>query len=340
MAAQAAMEGRYLGGRPPYGYELVHLGPHPNPAKAADGRRLHGLALFAATATVVARIFSEFLAGRGLFAIAEGLTRDGIACPSAADPARNQHRSGVAWSKSAIRAILTNPRYTGRQVWNRQRKREVLLDVDDVALGHVTQMSWNPTNVWVFSEQQVHPAIVDEDTFTQAQQLLAARGRGPIQHTPHRVRRPYQLRGVIFCGYCQRRMQGEWNHDAPYYRCRFPQEYALANRIAHPRNVYLREDAVLPALDNWLVQVFAPDRISNLIDDLDAAQQPTVDPTAEQAREAIAECDRKLARHRAALEALDQPEATRRSSPAGSAKSKPNGPKPGPNSVTPPAVPG
>lgn len=41
----------------------------------------------------------------------------------------------VAWSKGAIRAILRNPRYTGYQVWNRQRKQEVLVDVDNVALG-------------------------------------------------------------------------------------------------------------------------------------------------------------------------------------------------------------
>jgi hypothetical protein len=56
-----------------------------------------------------------------IFAIAEQLTRDGIPCPSAHDRARNQHRCGLAWSKSAVRAILANPRYTGRQVWNRQR---------------------------------------------------------------------------------------------------------------------------------------------------------------------------------------------------------------------------
>jgi site-specific DNA recombinase len=35
---------------------------------------------------------------------------------------------------------LANPRYTGRQVWNKQRKDEVLIDVDDVALGHQTRM--------------------------------------------------------------------------------------------------------------------------------------------------------------------------------------------------------
>jgi hypothetical protein len=56
--------------------------------------------------------------------------RDGIPSPSAHDRERNSHRSGIAWSKSAIRAILNNPRYTGRQVWNRQRKDEVLIDVN------------------------------------------------------------------------------------------------------------------------------------------------------------------------------------------------------------------
>jgi hypothetical protein len=45
MATHAQMEGRYLGGRPPYGYKLIDVGPHSNPAKAADGKRMHALAL-------------------------------------------------------------------------------------------------------------------------------------------------------------------------------------------------------------------------------------------------------------------------------------------------------
>ncbi len=60
MAAQAQIEGRFLGGRPPYGYRLIDAGPHPNPAKAADGKRLHALAIDETAAAVVRRIFAEF----------------------------------------------------------------------------------------------------------------------------------------------------------------------------------------------------------------------------------------------------------------------------------------
>ena len=34
MASQAKIEGRFLGGRPPYGYRIVDAGPHPNPRHA------------------------------------------------------------------------------------------------------------------------------------------------------------------------------------------------------------------------------------------------------------------------------------------------------------------
>lgn len=115
------------------------------------------------------RIVTEFLAGRGLYAIAEGLTADGIPSPSAYDPDRNRHRSGIAWSKSAIRAILTNPRYTGRQVWNRQRKDEVLIDVDDVVLGHETKLRWNDTGQWLWSQHQAHEPLIDTTAFEQTQ---------------------------------------------------------------------------------------------------------------------------------------------------------------------------
>jgi DNA invertase Pin-like site-specific DNA recombinase len=309
MEAQARIEGRFLGGRPPYGYLLVDAGPHPNPAKAADGKRMHRLDIDPEAAPVVRRIFALFIGGYGIYAIAEALTRDGIPCPSAHDPGRNQHRCGVAWNKFAVRAILANPRYTGHQVWNKQRKDEVLLDVDDVALGHVTKLRWNETGKWVWSEQIVHPPIIDRETFDQVQAMLSGRATDHAEHKPHRARRPYALRGCLWCGICDRRMQSHWANSAPYYRCRFPAEYALANRIEHPLNVCLREDAILGQIDGWLACEFAPPRLSQTIHDLAAAQaaQTTSDVNREHTAQKIAGCDRKLAQYRAALDAGASP---------------------------------
>ncbi|MGH3394761.1 MAG: recombinase family protein [Streptosporangiaceae bacterium] len=310
MAAQAQLEGRFLGGRPPYGYKLIDVGPHPNPAKAADGKRLHALAIDEPAAAVVERIFAMFIAGCGIYAIAEALTRDGIPCPSAHDPDRNQHRCGVAWSKYAVRAILTNPRYTGRQVWNRQRKDEVLLDVHDVALGHTTKMRWNDNEKWIYSDQVVHPPIIDEEAFKQAQDILAARRHAPRRdHKPHRSKHAYALRGVLVCGLCDRKMQGHWANQAPYYRCRFPNEYALANQVHHPLNVTLRQDVVLPPLDEWLAGKFGPRYLDGTIDELAAvAIRPDLPDDDHDERQAkIAECDRKLASYRATLDAGADP---------------------------------
>jgi DNA invertase Pin-like site-specific DNA recombinase len=310
MAAQAQIEGRFLGGRPPYGYLIADAGPHPNPAKAADGKRMHKLDLDPGTAHVVRRIFAEFLSGRGIFAIAEGLTRDGIPSPSAHDPERNTHRSGIAWSKSAVRAIVTNPRYTGYQVWNRQRTDEVLLDVENVALGHTAKMRWNPADKWVFSEQPAHPAITGKEDFELAQATLAGRG-SKSQHKQHRRSRTYPLRGVLLCGLCGRRMGAKWNNDQAYYLCRYPAEYALANKVDHPRNVYLREADVLGHVDGWLAELFGPAGIDATLNQLAGQAAQLHDPAAlaraEAARARIAGYDAEISQYRASLKAGADP---------------------------------
>lgn len=81
MAAQARIEGRYLGGRPSYGYQLADAGPHPHPGKAAHGKRLHRLEPDPGAAPVVQRIFSSYLSGADVFAITQQLTFDDIAQP-------------------------------------------------------------------------------------------------------------------------------------------------------------------------------------------------------------------------------------------------------------------
>ncbi len=274
MAAQAKDEGRFLGGRPPYGYLIADAGPHPNPAKAADGKRLHKLDLDPEAAPVVQRIFAEFIAGHGFYAIAEGLTRDGIPSPSAHDPARNRHRCGIAWNKFAVRAILVNPRYTGHQVWNKQRKDEVLIDVEDVALGHTTKLRWNDSGKWIWSEKIVHPPIIDRDDLRPGaghdQPGAPARPPSTSRTAPSTRTRCAAASGAESAsGGC--RATGPTT--APYYRCRFPAEYALANHVEHPLNVNLREDAVIGQVDGWLAREFAPHRLAETIRDLAAAQQ-------------------------------------------------------------------
>ncbi|MFD0576062.1 recombinase family protein [Dactylosporangium darangshiense] len=159
------------------------------------------------------RIFAMFITGYGLYVIAEQFARDGIPCPSAYDRVRNRHRSGIAWSKSAVRTILKNPRYTGFQVWNKQRTDEILLDVDDVAMGHTSVMRWNDRDRWVQSDVPGHPAIIDRDIFDQAQAILARRGDrlgGPRQQ--YRSRHPYLFKGAVYCAVCERKMQGQHSH--------------------------------------------------------------------------------------------------------------------------------
>ncbi|MGH3260202.1 MAG: recombinase family protein [Streptosporangiaceae bacterium] len=128
MAAQTREQGRYLGGRPPYGYRLADAGPHPNKAHAAWGRRAHRLEPDPVTAPVVAWMFGQRLAGHSIARITRALNDAAIPCPSAADPGRNPHRSGAAWTLGTVASILANPRYTGRQVWNRQRTDSDLVD--------------------------------------------------------------------------------------------------------------------------------------------------------------------------------------------------------------------
>lgn len=128
MSALVRADGRYAGGRPPYGYRLVDAGRHPHPGRAAEGARAHRLEPDPVSAPMVRRIFRDYLAGEGLGRIANQLNAEQVPWPSAADPERNRHRHALGWRKSAIRAILTNPRYTGYEVWNRSSGQEELFD--------------------------------------------------------------------------------------------------------------------------------------------------------------------------------------------------------------------
>jgi site-specific DNA recombinase len=249
MAVQTREQGRYLGGRPPYGYRLTDAGPHPNKAHAAWGRRAHRLEPDPDTEHVVRWMFAQRLAGHSTARIARALNDAGIPCPSAADPARNPHRSGAAWTVRSVASILSNPRYTGRQVWNRQRTDLQLACPDDISLGHRQVQRWSLPDGWVISARSAHPALVSEDEFIAAQDVKAARGPAAgsgCMAAPDDRR--YLLAGLLVCGTCGRRMESSWSNGKAAYRCRHGHTSAAVPDPAHPRNAYIREDRVLPHL--------------------------------------------------------------------------------------------
>ena len=235
MAAQTREQGRYLGGRPPYGYRLADAGPHPNKAHAAWGRRAHRLEPDPQTAPQVAWIFAQRLAGHSMARIARALNDAAVPCPSAADPERNPHRSGKAWTLHTVRAILGNPRYTGRQVWNRQRTDADLVDPANTGLGHRPVQRWNLPEGWVISARPAHPAIVTEADFIAAQDLVAR--RGPDSPADHH----YLLAGLLRCGTCGRLLESCWSNgkrrlpvpSRPHHR-HPPRPRPAAERL-HPR---------------------------------------------------------------------------------------------------------
>ena len=154
MATQTLEQGRYLGGRPPYGYRLADAGPHPNKAHAAWGRRAHRLEPDPETAPVVTWMFAQRLAGHSAARITRALNDAGVPCPSAADPGRNPHRTGAGWTLRTVAAILAQPALHGPAgVEPAARPTSVLVDPADTSLGHRQVQRWNLPEGWVISKQ-------------------------------------------------------------------------------------------------------------------------------------------------------------------------------------------
>jgi hypothetical protein len=134
-----------------------------------------------------------------------------------------------------VATILANPRYTGRQVWNRQR-----IDHDSAANGGKRAgQRWNQPGDWVVSKAIAHPALVSEGDFIAAQAVNAT------PTAADGVTRRYALVGLVVCRVCGRRMDSHWVHGRPGYRCRHGHTSAKPNAGGRPKTLYLRQDRIL-----------------------------------------------------------------------------------------------
>jgi site-specific DNA recombinase len=182
-------------------------------------------------------IFARRLEGYSIAGIARMLNEIGVPCPSAVDRERNPHRRGEAWHLRTVAAILANPRYTGRQVWNRQQTNR--RPTDDVLPGVAGVRKLAPSQTWAISDKPAHEALVSEHDFIAAQNVSA-------QNQPtDGSSRTYLLVGLLRCGTCGRSMQSQLSHGNPAYRCRHGHTSAHLVAMRQARNLYLREDVIL-----------------------------------------------------------------------------------------------
>ncbi len=162
---ESASRGFYVGSRTPYGFRRV---------KVKDGgKERPKLEPLPHQASVVERIFRDFLAGMGIKDIAQALNREGITAPK-----------GKRWGKTTVYRILVNEVYTGTLLWNRHSQDLPPVRVD---------------NAW--------QALVEKQTFTRVQALL--KERAPAKMHPRRVASRYLLSGLARCGHCGKALVGQ-----------------------------------------------------------------------------------------------------------------------------------
>jgi hypothetical protein len=210
------------------------------------------------------------------------------------------------WAKSTIRAILKNPTYTGRLVWNR--------------LDFATQREAGGTarlraqEEWVVSEVEHLPLVSDElfaaaqARFRQRSRATGARGNGQAA---------YLLTGMVRCaaGHQPLAMYGRKRKDHTYMTCDYGRTYGkvAADQIdGHGQWLSVREDALVPLVEAFFAErIFGPMRLEKLARQLQAHQRETArqtDGAQRQLRDQIAELDERIGRLIEALERGMEPD--------------------------------
>ena len=171
-------EGRMAGGAC-YGFRLDRRSD-------PSGRRYTVAVVHEEEARIVQRIFTEYLGGRGLKAIARALNRDGVLSPSAG------RRGSGSWAPSCIRSMLQNPRYRGVYVHGRIKKLR--------RASSVQRVSADPTEVLMVEIPEWR--IVEDDVWFAVQERFVKQAPADRPSSRRQPRAKYPLTGIARCGEC------------------------------------------------------------------------------------------------------------------------------------------
>lgn len=292
-------------GRPPYGFQAQKI-PHPVPARRSDGATKTRLVPDPIRSEVVKKIFEWRVADRlGYEVISQRLNSDLDNCPppESPDPARRRDY----WSRSAVREILRNPKYTGYMVWNRRATKRG---------GHL-----NPPEDWVWSSQPTHEALVPLETYKSANELASSRkgsrSKGGMNEKHPDTKRSYTLRSYIFCDLCDKRMSGKVMRSYSYFSCEPRKNLGLkAEQVLgdHPVSVYVREEAleigVSQFFRDWLFGKSRKEVIAGQLKHQNAGRQDEQRKRIASIKRALANVESKIERQIRALELDDDPDGS------------------------------
>jgi hypothetical protein len=154
-------------------------------------------------ARTVARIFDMVAIDHlSIREVARRLNAQGIPAPSAG---KVEYDREITWCKNTIGRVIHEPSYKGEAVAWRYK-------------GEKKSRIFRPQDEWIKLPDSAVPAIVSADVWQAAQEALATR---KAAHATRNAARPFLLRGMVYCGVCQRRMYGgiESKAGARSYRC-------------------------------------------------------------------------------------------------------------------------
>lgn len=198
-----------------------------------------------------------------------------------------------------VRAILTNGRYTGYEVWGTFAKAEQLIDSQDPTLGYRTRLIRSDQRP-VRSREQSREAIVDVFTWTRANHLLNARAvaarANPGKHVRNRGA-SYPLKGLMTCTICGRRMQVQKSAKSwVRYRCR-ARDLTPGTLLDHPPSVSIGQTAVLQRINPWLAEMLRGPDLGATMDALvNVVEPPRPDCRVELLRRREGDAREKLRR--------------------------------------------
>ncbi|MFK4967083.1 recombinase family protein [Lactococcus garvieae] len=156
--------GTYKIGYPPFGYDWVNGAMVINEDQAA----------------VVKEIFADVLKGESTGAIAERLNQQGVTT-----------KRGKTWHGTTIRGIIKNEKYIGDALFGKTF-------TDDSFKRKVNRGDKNQ-----YFMKGHHPAIIDKETFEQAQQMLVQNAKSKnIVQDDDKYQNRYSFSGILKCGDC------------------------------------------------------------------------------------------------------------------------------------------